>query len=50
MTSTTKPDKQVVRDYLGRVIKEKEPPPSPEQVRRELGWYLLESKDSKSRD
>lgn len=47
MTQTTRPDKQRVRDLLQQHIKEKTPPMSPEQIKRELGWGLL--KDSGKR-
>lgn len=41
MTSTTKPTKQQVRDHMDRRTQEKGPPPSPDAIRRELGWHLL---------
>jgi hypothetical protein len=37
----TNPTKQHVREWLSREVKAKQPPPSPEQIRRELGWDLL---------
>lgn len=40
-TPTIKPTKQQVRDYVGRLVREHLPPPTPEQVRRELGWGLV---------
>jgi hypothetical protein len=43
MTTTTHPDKAVVRQYMERRRGEKEPPPSPERIRQELGWYLVEA-------
>lgn len=43
MTQTTKPDKKAVRDYLDRRTHEEEPPPSPDDIRRELGWALIPS-------
>lgn len=42
MTRTTKPPKQLVRDYMERrTHQESPPPPTPEEIRRELGWNLL---------
>lgn len=41
MTATTKPDKQVVRDHMAQRAKDESPPPTPEQIRRELGWRLI---------
>ncbi len=40
-TPTIKPTKQQVRDYMGRLVREHLPPPTPEQVRQELGWNLI---------
>lgn len=44
------PNKQVVHDYLARRVeqqhtKEHKPPPTPEEVRRQLGWFLSDEKD-----
>lgn len=42
MTSTQpKPDKQQVRDYLAQRSKSKAPPPSQNEIRRALGWGLV---------
>lgn len=41
MTTTTKPDKRKVREYMESRTHEEEPPPSPEEIRRELGWRLI---------
>jgi hypothetical protein len=40
MSTTTKPTKQQLRAYLYERQQSKEPPPSPEEVRRQLGWQL----------
>ena len=37
----TKPSKQKVRNRLADQVKRKETPPSNEEIRRTLGWYLL---------
>lgn len=42
MTQTTKPDKQAVRDYFERrTHQQSDPPPTPDEIRRELGWDLI---------
>lgn len=41
MTKMTKPDKRLTREYLERRTHEETPPPSPEDIRRELGWALI---------
>lgn len=42
MTDTTKPDKLTVREYMERRTHAPlEPPPSAEEIRRQLGWFLL---------
>ena len=41
MTQANHPSKQVIRDYLERRSHELKPPPSPEEIRRQLGWGLL---------
>lgn len=38
---TTKPPKQRVREYLESRTHEEEPPPSLEEIRRQLGWELI---------
>lgn len=44
---TTHPSKEEVRAWLKREVAAKTPPPTPEDIRRELGWGLRE--DSKPR-
>jgi hypothetical protein len=36
----TKPSNQQVRDYMAKRREERTPPPSIEEIRRHLGWYL----------
>jgi hypothetical protein len=43
MTQTTKPDKQLVRDVMARRRAAHLPPPSLEEIRRELDWRLVEA-------
>jgi len=41
MQTTRHPPKHLVREYLERRAKESQPPPAPEEVRRQLGWGML---------
>ena len=42
MTDTTRPSKELVREYLERRTHAPlDPPPSAEEIRRQLGWHLL---------
>lgn len=41
MTHTTHPSKYLVRAYLERRTNEVKPPPTPEEIRRQLGWGLV---------
>lgn len=41
MTQANHPSKQMVREYLERRSQEIKPPPTPEEIRRQLGWGLL---------
>lgn len=40
MTTTTHPAQSVLRAYLAKRHEEKTPPPSLEEIRRQLGWRL----------
>lgn len=43
MQSTTeKPTKEQVREYMERRIESPKPPPSIKEIRRQLGWELAE--------
>jgi len=42
MTHTSKPDREVVRSWMRERQVERVPPPSPEEVRRQLGWHMVE--------
>jgi hypothetical protein len=48
MTTTTHPTKQDVRAYLQRRTHDSKPPPSPEAIRRELGWELVKAPAGRS--
>jgi hypothetical protein len=41
MTEVKHPSKDRVRQYLARRARDSRPPPSPEEIRRELGWDLI---------
>ena len=41
MPATKHPSKQQVRAYLRRRARAQTPPPSLEEIRRQLGWDLL---------
>jgi hypothetical protein len=43
MTQTTHPPKEAVRAYMERRTREESPPPAPERIRTELGWWLVPS-------
>ena len=40
MATFTHPPKHVVRAYLERRCRDPKPPPSPEEIRRQLGWGM----------
>lgn len=35
------PSKQQVRDWLKQQVEAKKPPPSPAEIREQLGWNLI---------
>lgn len=41
MTEVKRPTKQQIREYLYKRHESKEPPPTPDEARRELGWQLV---------
>jgi len=41
LPTTSHPPKHLVREYLERRTKESAPPPTPEEIRRQLGWGML---------
>lgn len=43
MPQTSKPSNEQVRSWMRQRQAERTPPPSPEQIRRELGWQLVEA-------
>lgn len=51
MTATTKnPPKHLVREYLARRSRDPMPPPSPEEIRRQLGWGILKAGAPEARE
>ncbi len=48
MAATIKnPPKHLVREYLERRSRDSKPPPTPEEIRRQLGWGMLMPADMK---
>lgn len=41
MAQATHPSKHAIRAYLERRSHDSKPPPSPEEIRRQLGWGML---------
>lgn len=41
MIDTTRPPKETVRQYMERRTLAEDPPPTPEEIRQQLGWYLI---------
>lgn len=41
MTAITHPTPAQVRDWMRQQIEAKKAPPSPDEIRRELGWNLV---------
>ena len=39
--TTSHPPKHLVREYLERRAKDSAPPPTPEEIRRQLGWGMM---------
>lgn len=42
MATANHPSKEQVRKFMAERREAKTPPPSPEQIRRELGWGLMQ--------
>lgn len=41
MVNVTHPDKELVRAYMSAPERKESPPPSPGQIKRQLGWGLI---------
>lgn len=41
------PTKEQVRSFMQQRQVERKPPPSPEEIRRQLGWAMLPNNDSR---
>jgi hypothetical protein len=48
MPSTTHPSKEQVRQWMAERKERAAPPPSPEEVRRQLGWEMLYNNDPRA--
>ena len=46
----TQPSKESVREWMHREIAQHRPPPDGKQIRRELGWGLIEAARESNRD
>ena len=42
MDVCAKPSKEQVREFMSRRVAEHTPPPSRDEIRRQLGWFLLD--------
>ena len=49
MTQTTKPSNQQVRSWMQQRQADRTPPPSPDQIRMELGWRMVEAERETTR-
>jgi hypothetical protein len=47
IATTSHPPKHLVREYLERRAKDPKPPPTPEEIRRQLGWGMLMDDEGK---
>jgi hypothetical protein len=47
MSAISHPPKHLVREYLERRSREHKPPPTPEEIRRQLGWEMVMPADLK---
>jgi hypothetical protein len=43
MPQTSKPSQEQVRNWMQQRQADRSPPPTPEQIRRQLGWQLIEA-------
>ena len=50
MTQVTHPSRQLVRDYLDSRTRSDDPPPTPAEIRRQLGWDMLPANQRPGRD
>jgi hypothetical protein len=49
MPSTINPSKQLVRDYLDARTRSDDPPPTSDEIRRQLGWDMLSASQQPDR-
>lgn len=49
MVNTVKPTKEQVREYMERRQEQHQPPPTQEEIRRQLGWDLIEMERAEQR-
>jgi hypothetical protein len=42
MPTINHPSKDVVRAYMKRRARDQQPPPAPQEIRRQLGWAVMQ--------
>lgn len=50
MMQVTHPTKQLVRDFMDERTRAVDPPMTPEEIRRQLGWFMLPANRQPDRD
>lgn len=48
MATTNHPDKEQVRAWMVSRQRDPVPPPAPEEIRRQLGWWLVQEQARQS--
>jgi hypothetical protein len=49
MTQTTHPSKEQIREFMAQRQAHPAPPPRPEEIRRQLGWHLIQAERETTR-
>jgi hypothetical protein len=50
MPQPTIPTKQLVRDYLDERTRSDDPPPERDEIRRQMGWFMVPENQRPDRD
>jgi len=50
MNQAAQPSKEQVRHWMEQRQSEHKPPPDPKQIRRELGWDMIDAERNKQRE
>ncbi|MBD8531521.1 MULTISPECIES: hypothetical protein [unclassified Massilia] len=48
MPQTSKPTNEQVRNWMQQRQADRSPPPTPDEIRRQLGWNLVEAEREKT--